>query len=113
MLFLVIFLSMLVLPSCTHTALRRYGDLIEPQIGRANKADMARQLGSPENCKSDGNYENCEFRTSRGKNAQVPAVHQRAPGMGPDLSPYEHFDVISLQFDSLGVLRGWKPERVD
>ncbi len=106
-------LIFLLLAGCTQPTVRRYGEMIDPKIGSANKNDMARLFGVPIICRPEGIYETCEFRTARGNNAPVPSVHQQNPAMGPDLSPYEHFDVILLQFDALGVLRSWKPHHVN
>lgn len=102
----------LLILGCTEPALNRYSRWLDPKVGNANKSDMVNLFGAPVSCRQEANFENCEFRTARGRNAPVPAVHQQNASMGPDLSPYEHFDVLSLQFDGLGVLRSWKPLHV-
>lgn len=103
----------LLLTGCTQPTIRKYSDMLDPKIGVASKDDITRFLGAPASCRQTLNYEDCEFRTSRARNAPVPAVHQKHPSIGPDLSPYEQFDDLSLQFDSLGTFRGWKPLRVN
>lgn len=107
------FTVLMGLLGCTQPVVDRYSKMLEPQVGSATKKDMERLLGPPVRCVQEFNYENCEFRTARGRNHPVPAVHQRNTTMGPDLSPFEHFDVLSLQFDGFGVLQGWKPLRVE
>jgi hypothetical protein len=88
---------------------KKYSDILEPRMGTAKKAEIDKFLGQATQCTSQGEYEECEYRTARGKNEPVPAVHTKAPAMGPDLAPYEHFDVIRVKYDSLGILREWKP----
>lgn len=100
------------LTACTEPALNRYSKLLDRRIGNSSKKEMNELLGPPVHCKTEFNDENCEYRTARGRNLQVPAVHQQNQSMGPDLSPYEHFDVLLLQFDSLGILQNWKPHTV-
>ncbi|MBI1859312.1 MAG: hypothetical protein HYR96_00125 [Deltaproteobacteria bacterium] len=104
---------LLALLGCTQPAIKKYSDMLDPLVGLATKKEITRLLGQPVSCQNDMNYEVCEFRTSRARNNPVPAVHQKHPGMGPDLTPYEQFDDLSLQFDALETLRGWRPLRVN
>lgn len=95
--------------ACTQTRVERYADLIEPHIDGAKKPEMNRILGAPTYCREEGKFEKCEYRTARGRNESVPGIHHKQPAMGPDLTPYEHFDVIHLYYDSFSVLKEWQP----
>lgn len=68
-------------------------------------------LGPPVSCAAEPNTNltQCEYRTAMGRNLPTPDVHVRIPSMGPDLSPYDHFDVLHLHFDDTGVARDWTP----
>ena len=102
-------LSLVVFCSCTETRIKRYSDILEPHVGNTSKVEMDRLLGGPAYCRAEGKYQLCEYRTAIGRNEQIPYVHLKNDAMGPDLSPYEHFDVLQLYYDDFGTLRDWKP----
>lgn len=106
---LLILFIFLLLSACTETRIKRYTDIVEPHLGSASKSEMNKILGAPTYCKDEGKYERCEYRTSRGRNESVPAIHRKEPAMGPDLTPYEHFDVLHLYYDGFAVLKEWEP----
>lgn len=106
---LLILLTIFVCLACTETRIERYTDIIEPHVGGTHKAEMNKILGAPTFCKEEGKYEKCEYRTARGRNEPVPGVFRKEPAMGPDLTPYEHFDVLHLYYDSFAVLKEWEP----
>ncbi|MBI4403429.1 MAG: hypothetical protein HY537_04670 [Deltaproteobacteria bacterium] len=98
-----------MLAGCTHTRVKFYHDLINPLVGSATKEKMNSLLGSPTWCKQETSFEQCEYRTSRGRSEPVPAIHRQHESMGPDLSPYDYFDVLHLFYDDTKTLREWSP----
>jgi len=78
-------------------------------VGNGKKESVDKVLGPPIKCVKEHALEKCEYRTARERNDPVPAVHHQERSMGPDLSPYEHFDVLHLYYDSFGLLREWEP----
>jgi hypothetical protein len=102
-------LFLLLLCACTEHRVKRYAEILEPRVGVATKEEVTAQLGQPAFCRPDSQYQLCEYRTASGRNAQTPEVYRRQSGFGgPDVSPYEHFDVIHAYFDNFGTLRDWK-----
>jgi len=95
--------------ACAHGRRERYEALLDPLRGKSNKVEIARLLGNPVFCKSENGGERCEYRTAHGRNEPVPSVHQKTTAMGPDLSPYDYFDVIQVNYDGFGTLREWAP----
>ena len=93
--------------SCTESRVKKYSDILEPLVGTAKKERLNEVLGKPTFCKRELAYEQCEYRTSRGRNDPVPEVFRKSEGLGPDLSPYEYFDVLRLYYDDFGVLKEW------
>lgn len=108
-LILLILLAIPICLACTETRVKRYSDMIEPHVGGASKSEMNKILGAPTYCHDEGKYEKCEYRTSRGRNESVPGIFWKEPAMGPDLTPYEHFDVLHLYYDGFSVLKEWEP----
>ena len=106
-LFLLLVLSVLV--SCAQSRVRRFDELIEPKIGKATKSNMSQLLGTPVKCIRVAALERCEYRTASQRNDPVPGVHIPKKGMGPDVSPYEYFDVIHVFYDDFRVVRDWAP----
>ena len=95
--------------SCTELRVKKYQNLIEPNLGNAKKPEMDKLLGNPIFCKQESRYEKCEYRTALGQNSQVPSIMRREQGLGPDLSPYDYFDVLHLYYDAFHTLREWEP----
>lgn len=102
-------LAIFLIAACTESRIKRYSDIIEPSIGSGTKRDFTKLLGAPTFCRQDAKYEVCEYRTARGRNEPVPYVHKKDPAMGPDLTPFEHYDVIQISFDGFGVAQSWDP----
>lgn len=94
---------------CTHHRVNRFQSLLDPMVGKAKKAEVAKVLGAPVNCKPESVTERCEYRTAREHNDPVPIVHTKQPGFGPDVSPYDYFDTLYCTYDSLGTLKEWEP----
>jgi len=79
-------------------------------LGTAKKTEVNQVLGSPTSCKKTAEgLEECEYRTAAARNYPVPDAHKKQEAMGPDLSPYEYFDVLHVYYDSLGILKNWVP----
>ncbi len=113
--------------SCAQSPIKRYNALLDSHVGASNKRTVATLLGAPKSCErkeaterceiADGKnvcekkeaVETCEFHTAKGQNGPRPSVYRPQPGFGPDLSPYENMDVLTLTFDNEGILRGWEP----
>lgn len=106
---LPLFVLLGCLNGCTETRVKRYANLLEPHIDHAKKQEMTAFLGAPTSCTQGEKYECCEYRTTRGRNETIPQIHKKEPGMGPDLAPYDYFDVIHLCYDGFGVLKEWDP----
>lgn len=100
---------LLICAACTEPRLKRYSDIIEPLVGSAKRERVTEILGKPTSCKREFSQEKCEYRTSMGRNHPVPEVFKKPEGLGPDLSPYEYFDVLHLYYDDFGILREWDP----
>jgi hypothetical protein len=95
--------------ACTQTRLRRYGELLDPLVGGESKAKVATILGAPSRCESYDGGQRCEYRTAAGRNTASIGVLAPNPAMGPNLAPYEHFDVINVYFNNVGLMREWEP----
>lgn len=102
-------LSLAALSACTEPRVKPYQRLLDPEVGRANKARVTALLGNPVKCEITAGQESCEYRTTAGRNDPTPSVHRPSPGFGPDLSPFEHFDVIKAHYNDVGILREWEP----
>lgn len=107
--FLSCLLLSLALIACTEGRVKKYRDILEPRIGTGKKDEIDKLLGNPAWCKEEGGAQKCEYRSSRANNEPVPDVYRRNEGMGPDVSPYDRFDVLHLQYDGFGVLKEWEP----
>jgi hypothetical protein len=99
----------LMFTACTESRVRKYEDLLEPLLGKAEKEEVDKLLGAPASCQPVESYQRCEYRTSRGRNEPVPFTARKNAAMGPDLSPYEYFDVLALTYDGFNTLREWEP----
>jgi hypothetical protein len=104
-----LFFLFLFFTSCAETRVKKYEDLLEPLLGKADKKEVDKLLGTPVSCTPVDTYQRCEYRTSRGRNEPVPFTGQKSAAMGPDLSPYEYFDVLALTYDGFNTLREWEP----
>lgn len=102
-------LVILTLLSCTQTRVKKYEGILEPLVGKATKSQVNQLLGSPVSCKQESRYEKCEYRSAFSQNDPVPEVFRKVEGLGPDLSPYEYFDVLHLYFDNFRILKEWEP----
>jgi hypothetical protein len=100
---------LLFFTACTEARIKKYEDLLEPMLGKAEKPQIDKLLGSPASCAPIETYQRCEYRTSQGRNDPVPFVGRKNAAMGPDLSPFEYFDVLALTYDGFGTLREWEP----
>jgi len=78
-------------------------------VGVWQQPEVNGRLGNPVYCRAQSELQRCEYRTAAGRNLPTQEVHQRIPTMGPDLSPYENFDVLYLYFDDTGRLKDWTP----
>jgi hypothetical protein len=108
--FLLALLFTVLFSGCSEVRVRKYQRGLDPLVGSANKGKINRMLGTPTTCKhTDEITETCEYRTSWGRNDAVPSVFTKVNGFGPDLSPYEYFDVLELSYDGFGVLQTWHP----
>lgn len=96
-------------PACSMSRVKMYRDIVDPMVGSSKKDDVNRVLGSPESCSHEKGLEMCEYRTSAARNEVIPDMSSRNPAMGPDLSPYDRFDVLHLYFDDFGILKDWDP----
>ena len=103
------FLLLLFFTGCTESMVKRYADVIEPQLGSATKSDFRKLFGPPAFCKPDKDWELCEYRTAHTRNYPTPRMYAKNPTFGPDLSPYEFFDVIHLYYNEWGILQEWDP----
>ena len=83
--------------------------MLEPKVGNAKKEEINKLLGNPAWCSKEEGREKCEYRTSHASNAPVPDMYRKEEALGPDLSPYDHFDVLHIYFDSTGVMKDWEP----
>lgn len=94
---------------CTEPRVKKYSNILEPRVGSGKKDEIDRLLGNPTWCKEKEGLQKCEYRSSRANNAPVPDVFRKEEGMGPDLSPYDRYDVLHLTYDGFGVLKDWEP----
>lgn len=107
---LILIVLLVNLVQCTHQRVDRYRSAIEPRVNKSKKAELDELLGSPVKCEpSKDGLERCEYRTASERNAPIPEVFRRNSTMGPDVSPYEYFDVLHLYYDSFGTLKEWSP----
>jgi hypothetical protein len=83
--------------------------MLEPLVGSAKKAEISKLLGPPAFCVQEEAYERCEYRTNRGSNEPIPGIARQEASMGPDLSPYDYFDVLQIHYDNFGLLNQWEP----
>ena len=102
-------LLILVLVSCTEMRVKKYNDLLNPRVGTAKKEEVGKLLGNPVSCSQELEGEKCEYRTSHARNHPVPDVYRQERALGPDLSPYDHFDVLHVRYDGFGILKSWEP----
>lgn len=101
---------LLTLTQCAHPRVARYRSTIEPHLNKSKKAELDALLGSPVSCApAKEGLERCEYRTASERNQKVPEIYRRNSAMGPDVSPYEFFDVLHLYYDSFGTLKEWTP----
>ncbi len=100
-------LCLLALTSCVQPRVRRYQSALDPLLGQGKRADVDRILGRPVSCEKAGEGEKCEYRTAFGRNDPIPAASQKTL-LGPDLSPYEYYDVVRAEYDGLGIFRNWQ-----
>jgi len=94
---------------CVENRIKKFDALLNPLLGHAQKKQVSEALGNPVKCRLDQSGETCEYRSAAGRNDSVPAVHRKEPGFGPDVSPYDAYDPIQVQFDAVGVMKDWKP----
>lgn len=83
--------------------------MLDPKVGVAKKDEINKFLGNATWCTPEAGTEKCEYRTSRGSNHPVPDMYRKEEALGPDLSPYDRFDVLHLYYDAFGVLKDWEP----
>lgn len=107
--FVSVLMAGLFLSGCTEKRVKKYQDVLEPRISKAKKTEIDKMFGTPEKCIQEGPHLKCEYRTAAMRNTPVSDMYRKEPGMGPDLTPYDHFDVIHVFFDGLGVMQDWKP----
>jgi len=93
--------------ACSLSPLKRLEEAMDPMVGVKKKQEVERVIGEPVQCHSNTGTTRCEYRTLIGRNDPAPATHKKEPGMGPDLSPYEFFDVIEAFYDETGMLKDW------
>ena len=98
-----------VFAACTEPRIKRYENQLEPLVNKGKKLQIGKMLGQPVKCEPLEALERCEYRTARERNDPVPVVFKRESAMGPDVSPYEYFDVLHLFYDDSGVLKEWQP----
>ena len=83
--------------------LKEYSNALDPELGRATKADVVRQLGMPERCEPAAGHEFCRFRTSYGQQANAQAYGSTAAA-----SSHEVFDQVDAEFDQKGTFISWR-----
>ena len=106
---LLLFFILLLGFGCASTQLGRLQETMDPWVGVAKRLEVEKSLGSPTQCVTEKGMTRCEYRTLIARNEPVPSAHKKEPGFGPDLSPYEFFDVIEAFYDDTGLLRDWRP----
>lgn len=77
-------------------------------VGVKKRGEVERLIGEPVKCATQGNLTRCEYRTLIGRNDPAPATSKKEPGFGPDLSPYEFFDVIEIFYNETGLMTDWR-----
>jgi len=102
----VLFAVVCQMIACSHSPLKRLEEAMDPMIGK-KRVEVESAVGQPVQCQPLQGSTRCEYRTLIGRNEQAPAAHKPEPGMGPDLSPYEFFDVIEAFYDETGTLKDW------
>ena len=102
---------LLLLCGCTELRVKKYSSILDPMLGTAKKTEVNKLLGVPTTCAPEGVFEKCEYRTAsaRNRNEPVPDAYRKQVAMGPDLSPYDHFDVLQVQYDGMGIFKDWQP----
>lgn len=95
--------------SCTQSRVKKYEGMLAPLVGKASQNQINALLGNPSFCRQENRFEMCEYRTATAHNTPVPDMFRKSESLGPDLSPYEYFDVLHLYFDSFHVLKEWEP----
>lgn len=103
----IIFSFCFLIASCSQNRVKKYQNILDPLIGKGKKDEINALIGNPISCKSESRYEKCEYRTAHAQNTPVPDMFRKSEG--PDLSPYEYFDVLYLYFDAFQVLKEWEP----
>lgn len=106
---LFILSTIFLILGCTELKIKKYQNVLEGKIGTAKKVEINQILGSPVWCRNENGSEICEYRTSYANNRPIPDAYRKENGTSPDLSPYEHFDVLHLSYDSTGLLKDWEP----
>ena len=86
--------TLFLILSCTQSRVKKYEGALEPLIDKASQNQVNAVLGNPVFCRQESRYEMCEYRTAAGHNAPVPDMFRKSESLGPDLSPYEYFDVL-------------------
>ena len=105
-----LFLLPLLLQACASSPLRRLEESMDPMVGKKKRGEVERLVGQPVKCSSPQPMTRCEYRTLIGRNDPAPVTSKVEPGFGgPDLSPYEFFDVIEIFYDATGMMSDWRP----
>ena len=86
-----------------NSQMKAYAALLDPKVGKANKADVIRDLGMPERCEPAAGHEFCRFRTSYGQRATATAN-----GGVAHATAYESYDQIDAEFDGSGMFMSWR-----
>ncbi len=100
-------LLLLVFVACTEPRIKRFQSALDPLLGQGKKSNVDHLLGTPVSCQKAGEGEKCEYRTAFGRNDPVPGTATK-PSLGPDLSPYDYFDVVRAEYDGLGIFKNWE-----
>lgn len=109
MLYLALLGVFIFASACTQPTVKRYEITLERKVGTAKKPEIDKLLGNPVSCQRENSVQKCEYRTLQAGNYPVPAVYDKQPAIGPDVSPYDYFDVLHLFYDEEGILRDWQP----
>lgn len=105
----VVLSTIILFSACTQPRIKKYQSLLEPKIGNSKKDEINKILGSPAWCTTEAGTEKCEYRTAHANNEPVPDMYRKEDSLGPDLSPYDRFDVLHVFYDSTGVFKDWEP----
>ena len=104
------FIALLILlTGCAISPVKRYRTIIDPLVGKSKQDEVNQVLGKPVFCIQEQTLQRCEYRTTAARNEETPYMHHKEIGFGPDLSPYDSFDVLDLYYDAFGVLKEWNP----